>query len=74
MSTCLGIVKSTGLPCTHKAKDINGFCHKHISQSILYNREHPWSVIADRSGSTTRYVKIDGIVPGAFMTSESFGR
>jgi hypothetical protein len=66
---CKGTILSTGKLCTSKAKDINGFCHKHIKQSQEYDENNPWSVILKSEGSTHYYVKVKGIVEGAFMTS-----
>ena len=73
MSQCLGIVKSTNSPCTAKARDINGFCHRHQKQSIEYAKHHKWSLISVKNGYHETLVKVSGIVEGAITTSEQFG-
>ena len=71
---CLGFVERTGKPCTSKQKDINGFCHNHVKQSIEYAKTHHWSLIVIKDGNRETYVKVEGIVPGAFRTSAQFGK
>jgi Family of unknown function (DUF5763) len=69
MKQCLGVVQTTGQRCTAGAKDINGFCHKHHKQSVEYARTHPWSVLVVKNRNRETYVKVDGLVSGAFCTS-----
>lgn len=73
MSLCMGIVNSTGTQCKSKAQDINGFCGRHYKQSIEYAKTHKWSAILVKTNGGETLVKVSGIIPGAFTTSEHFG-
>src|SRR5437870_8328109 len=74
-SICRGTNISTGLHCKNRPSDINGFCNKHYSQSIIYAKNNTWSVISSyNSRGIEVLTKVPGIVPGAVMTSEKFGK
>jgi hypothetical protein len=73
-SICIGTVKSTGARCTFKARDINGFCHRHHSQSVEYAKTHPWTVVKKILNGKETYIKIPIVASGPDMvyTSENF--
>lgn len=71
MDKCKGITKN-GTNCRNKARDINGFCHKHTSQSKIYAQNHPWSVISIKDNVKETFVKVNGIVDGSYLTSLKF--
>ena len=71
-NTCKGVIKN-GRVCTSKPSDINGFCHKHTSQSKEYAKTHPWSVIGMQENGRETFIKVNGILEGAIQTSNDFG-
>lgn len=71
---CIGTVKSTGDRCTSKARDINGFCHRHHSQSVEYAKTHPWTVVKKIINGKETLIKMPISVsgPDTVYTSENF--
>ena len=71
LSTCRGIVISTKKPCKYPARDINGFCQKHIKQSKAYQKNHPWSVISAKDHTRETFTKVNGIVENSILSSNT---
>jgi len=66
---CHGTVRSTGLACSNRARDIHGFCHRHSGQSQEYGKIHPQVVFTISADGKDTYIR-----PNQSATLESLVR